>query len=247
MNASRSYFEVFTMPETSSLRGAPFGLRDLEVRHVGVTLRLLEVAADRPQSTDVLSILSAEEQERAARFRSEEDRLRFTLTRAALRHLLAEIIGSAPEGLVFTTGSRGKPRLAGAEALQFNVSHSGSLSLIGISRERPIGVDIERKRGIQDLLGVAEAVFSEREYRALVELGPEPRQAAFFAIWTAKEAVLKALGTGIGEGTRDFSIVPSSRGLAVIAETKRFAQHFVGISLERPDVPENYTAAFALI
>lgn len=235
------------MRESSALRGAPFFLRSLETRHDGVSLLLLDVAPETPRPEGIFDSLSIEERARAARFRSVEDQLRSGLTRAALRHCLAEATGSAPEALVFATAPQGKPCLVDSDGLSFNVSHSGSLALIGISRLRPIGVDIERTREITDMLGLAEAYFSDREYRSLARLTtPEERASAFYAIWTAKESVLKALGTGIGESLRDFSVAPTGRTFAVVPETARFAQQLAGMALERLDVPENYAAAFAL-
>jgi len=239
------------MGESSASPAAAFSWRDLALRREGarddgVTLRLLDVAPATPHAPELLASLSVEEQARAARFRSVEDRLRFALTRAALRHFLGEATGSAPEALVFATGPRGKPSLADTNGPYFNVSHSGSLALIGISRLRPIGVDIEWTREISDRLGIAEAYFSPRESRALARLPPDEQNSAFFAIWTGKEAVLKALGTGLGESSRDFSVTPTGGGFSLVPETQSFAPRLAGVALERLEVPENYTAAFAL-
>lgn len=235
------------MPESPTSPGAPFSWRELSTRHDGVTLRLLDVAAEAPGASEVLAALSVEEQARAARFRSEADRLRFALTRAALRSLLGAATGRAPEALVLTMGPHGKPCLANADGPFFNVSHSGSLALIGISRQRPIGVDIEWTRDITDMHGIAEAYFSAREHRALVALAPGEQKRAFFAIWTGKEALLKALGTGIGEGLQEFSVAPKAEAYSVLPETQSFARRLAGASLERLEVPENYAAAFALV
>ncbi len=232
--------------EPSPLPGAPFFLRELGTRHDGVTLLLLDVAPATPRLRGVLDTLSIEERERAARFASAEDRLRFALTRAALRHSLGAATGRAPESLVFGAGPFGKPCLADADGLFFNVSHSGSLALIGLSRRRPIGVDIERMRDLPDLLDLAEACFSARDYRALAGLPPRARESAFYAIWTGKEAILKALGTGIADGLRDFSVCPIGRGFTIVPETDSFARRLAGAALERVEVPATYAAAFAL-
>jgi 4'-phosphopantetheinyl transferase len=239
------------MAESSASPAAAFSWRDLALRREGacvdgVTLRLVDVAPESPRLPGLLASLSVEEQARAARFRSEADRLRFALTRTALRHFLGEATGSAPEALVFATGPRGKPSLADRNGPYFNVSHSGSLALIGISRLRPIGVDIEWARDIPDMLGISEACFSARESRTLVGLPPGERKRAFYAIWTGKEALLKALGTGIDASLRDFSVTPTSMGYSVVPETPSFGLRLDGLSLERLEVPENYAAAFAL-
>lgn len=234
------------MPESPASPGTLFSWCEIPTRHDGVTLRLLDLAAATSDQPDGLAILSVEEQARAARFRSEADRLRFAVTRAALRCLLGAATGLAPEALVLATGPHGKPCLATADGPFFNVSHSGSLALIGISRLRPIGVDIERTRDISDMHGIAEAYFSAREHRALVALAPEEQKSAFYTIWTGKEALLKALGTGIGEELRDFSVAPMAEAYSVTPETQSLARRLAGASLERLEVPENYAAAFAL-
>lgn len=234
------------MREPSALLGAPFFMRDLVSGRDGVTLRLLDVAPAASRPPAILDCLSIEEQARAARFRSVEDRLRFALTRAALRNMLGEATGEAPEALVFETGRYGKPSLAGTAGPYFNVSHSGSFALIGVSRLRPIGVDIEWNREISDMLGLAEAFFSRREYRSLVGLNPKERESAFYAIWTGKESVLKALGTGIGESVKDFSVASSGAGFSLAPETESFARRLAGVDLEKITVPSNYAAAFAL-
>jgi 4'-phosphopantetheinyl transferase len=192
------------MHELSALLGSTF--RALETHHDGVTLVCLDVAPETPRPAGVLASLSADETARAARFVSVADRSRFALTRAALRQLLAAATGVPPEALVLATGQSGKPCLAATDAPHFNVSHSGSLALIGLSRLRPIGVDIEVRRDLSDLMGLAEACFSPREYRALSDLPYKARESAFYATWTGKEAVLKALGTGIAGTLRDFSV-----------------------------------------
>jgi 4'-phosphopantetheinyl transferase len=232
--------------QPSTLLGEPYLLRGLATRHDGVTLLLLDVAPAAACPAEILDKLSVEEQARAARFRSVEDRSRFGVTRAALRHVLGAVTGQAPESLVFTAGPRGKPRLADADEPHFNVSHSGSLALIGISGRRPIGVDIEAAREINDMLDVAQACFSPREYRALVQLDPKQLDSTFYAIWTGKEAVMKALGTGIGESLRDFSVVPTDCRYSVIAETPDLVPRLADVLLERIAVPATYTAAFAL-
>ncbi|MGH6799750.1 MAG: 4'-phosphopantetheinyl transferase family protein, partial [Roseiarcus sp.] len=119
-----------------------FGWRRLAVGDAAVKLWLVDIDEKSALVSDVTP-LSGDEIDRANRFLRAEDRARFMLTRAALRHLLAGETGASPEKLSFTLGPFGKPSLAGAEALHFNVSHSGALALIGMSPSRLIGVDIE--------------------------------------------------------------------------------------------------------
>jgi 4'-phosphopantetheinyl transferase len=137
-------------------------------------------------------VLDDDERSRAARFRFDDDRARSIVARAALRHILGEALGRDPRALRFVAGEHGKPALAGGE-IEFNVSHSGERVAIAVADETTaVGIDIERERAMRDVLAVAGRFFSPNE-AAAVERDP----SLFFSIWTAKEAVIKAIGGGL--------------------------------------------------
>lgn len=144
--------------------------------------------------------LSADEQERAARFRFARDRHRYVVTRGVLRALLGRYLNQAPERLRFCYGRRGKPALAAANGgteLRFNVSHADDLALVAITRERDVGVDVERVREHFEIEPLIESCCSPPEIAALGACRPQARRAAFFATWTSKEAYLKGIGDGL--------------------------------------------------
>jgi 4'-phosphopantetheinyl transferase len=192
------------------------------------------------------SALSQDEIARGARFHRAEDRARFTLTRAALRHLLSGAAALEPDELVFVTGPHGKPALAGRPDLHFNVSHSGALALIGISARRPVGVDIERVRTDIDDLALAEAFFCTAEHRFLDSLDDAARRAAFYRIWTCKEAVLKALGRGITENLKDFRVRLGQNGVDLEPQPGCLAHALAAVRAAPVDVPAGYAATLAL-
>ena len=100
----------------------------------------------------------------------------------------------------------GRPVLGGTEApLHFNLSHSGRLALVAVSRSAPVGVDVEAVVTIPDADAVARDHFAADERRGLEDLGPERAPAGFFVTWTRKEAVVKALGLGLPFGFDRFS------------------------------------------
>jgi 4'-phosphopantetheinyl transferase len=172
----------------------------------------VEVAESRLR--EVRELLSNEERRRADGYRAAADRARFVVARGLLRALAAGYLEAEPGRLRFRPGPHGKPELdgsPGAAALRFNVSHSGALALLAFARGREVGVDVERIRTDLPLDLIAGRFFSQSERALLgtlaaresgvgagsvaVEAGDD-RQAAFFALWTAKEACLKAGGTG---------------------------------------------------
>lgn len=85
-----------------------------------------------------------------------------------------------------------------ANVIQFNLAHSQDLALVAVTRLGPVGVDVEQLQPINDAAELGRQFFSERESTILDALPIAERPAAFFNLWTRKEALLKATGEGIG-------------------------------------------------
>jgi 4'-phosphopantetheinyl transferase len=152
-------------------------------------------------------LLSAEERARADKFYFEADRKRCVLARGVLRLLLGDCLGTPAEQLQFRYNEFGKPSLAQEPSpVEFNVSHSGDLVLIALSRGRALGVDVERMRIDLATEEIAMRFFSANECRDLATVAPDQRCAAFFACWTRKEAYLKARGDGLSLPLEQFDV-----------------------------------------
>ena len=78
--------------------------------------------------------------------------------------------------------------------MHFNLSHSDQWALVAVSRGGAVGVDIEKRRPLADVLRLARTAFSPNELRALRAVAPAEQEEAFFAGWTRKEAYIKARG-----------------------------------------------------
>jgi 4'-phosphopantetheinyl transferase len=182
-------WEPFTEP--SSLGGA----------HVHVYRVRLTVT---PERADRLRLsLSPTERERADRFRFQRDRSAWTVSRAALRWVLAQYTGVLSRDLSFREGQYGKPFLdPGCDGawLQFSLSHSDELALIALTAGHEVGVDVERIRPDVNVVALAHSVFSEREIARLITLLPDQQAEVFFNGWTRKEAFVKAVGEGLSFG-----------------------------------------------
>ena len=150
------------------------------------------------QPVEVLrELLSPDECQRADRFVRPIDRHSFIAARGILRTLLGRYLDRSPESIEFGYAERGKPFLAGdSHSLEFNLSHAGGIALYAFARHRRVGIDVESFREL-DILPLAERFFSNREYRQLCNYPPTAQPAAFFSLWTAKEALLKATGEGL--------------------------------------------------
>ncbi len=146
------------------------------------------------------TLLSTDEIARANKFRFPEHKRRFIATRGILRQLLGNYLQISAKILKFEYSDRGKPRLAASisdSSLEFNVSHSQEYALYGFTHHNQIGVDLEYLRDMKDAAKIAERFFSPRESQLIASLNSEQQQRIFFKLWTAKEAYLKAIGTGL--------------------------------------------------
>ena len=176
----------------------PNPLREDEV-HLWIT----PLTAPAEKLSYFKSILSADEKERARRFRKISDGKRYLVARGSLRFLLASYGAGAPDRLQFTYGVFGKPSLSNQTSktiLNFSVSHSEDQGLFGFARARRIGVDLEYVRLDVDALALAKRYFSPDEFRRLRRLPATERYQAFYCAWTRKEAYLKACGEGLSFG-----------------------------------------------
>src|SRR4051812_10858410 len=111
--------------------------------------------------------LSPSEHTRIERFADETLRVRYLVGRASLRWVLAHAIGASPRDVEIERGLRGRPRLVGATDIDFNVSHTADVALIGLSRAGRIGVDVERADRVIQCAGLARRILTDRERAAL--------------------------------------------------------------------------------
>jgi len=145
-------------------------------------------------------ILTPDERERCARFAFERDRRQFLAGRSLLRIVLSKYAAVPPEFWQFCVNAYGKPQISSHIAtpdLRFSVTHTPDLAAVAIAIGAPVGVDAECVSRTADWQAIAERYFAPEEWRFLMALPGEEQQAAFFRIWTLKEAFLKALGTGL--------------------------------------------------
>jgi 4'-phosphopantetheinyl transferase len=143
--------------------------------------------------------LAVDERGRASRFRNPLDRRRYVAHRSALREILGAYLGLEARQVQLDRDRLGKPRLAGEAGTgwQFSVSHSGDFGLVAVRRGRQVGVDVEQVILGFDWREVAALALSEREWRGIGARPADRQCEAFFAIWTRKEALAKAVGLGL--------------------------------------------------
>ena len=122
--------------------------------------------------------------------------------------ILASYVGAKPAKFASRTVRHGKPFLADSppkDALQFNASGSQELAVCAVTLGREVGIDIEACRPIEDEAFV-EQCLAPAERQAYATLSPEEKSAAFYRLWTRKEAYLKAHGTGLSRPLSSFEV-----------------------------------------
>lgn len=190
------------------------------------------------------SWLSEDEIARADRFRLPHLRRRWIAARGGMRRLIADRLAVQPDQVAFSLGPHGKPCLAaGGADLSFNLSHSDHLAALAIC-EAAIGVDIERVADAPD--SVARDQFSAAEYAALCGLPPGARIPAFYALWTSKEAVLKALGTGFSFASKGFTLDMAGAGEPCIVQADWTYPDKAEWQIRRFDPAEGFAGAVAV-
>lgn len=169
------------------------------------------------------ALLSQDEVARADRFVRAIDGTRFAEGRAAMRRILAGYVGSSPQQLGFSYSSSGKPELAGrwqSSKIQFNLSHSQSIALLAVSREREVGIDVEWMNPKTSVMEISERFFSKDEVAALQAFPEEEQSLAFFQCWTRKEAFIKALGQGLAIPLDSFDVSFGGKQAALLKSVR---------------------------
>lgn len=188
----------------------------------------------------VAEVLSEAEQARAQGFVTDIDRAQYSLSHVALHRLLAEFLDVDLNGVPFHHNRHGKPFLADQQApgrIYFNLSHSGNHAVIAVGYDRVLGVDVEQLRAIDDLDSLVDRFLSPYESSALRALPPSDRRAAFFRVWTRKEAFVKAEGSGLSFPLHafDVSVLPDQEAAILrISHDDHDRKHWSLLDLDTP-------------
>ena len=186
----------------------PFArLDDVDVVYV-------DLRSDAANEQEAWAWLDGGEQRRARRFQHVGARRRYVLCRASLRSLLCDSLGCSNRRLTFDAAEHGKPlaTVDGRPApISFNVSHSGQHGLIALASRGRVGVDVEERVPQRNLDTLVEAVFGPSERADMAAASGSRKLRLFLDLWTMKEALSKALGTGLSMDVASFEIPQAMR------------------------------------
>jgi 4'-phosphopantetheinyl transferase len=210
-------------------------------------------------------LLTPEEHEATERFVFARHRHQHLITRALQRDLLSRYTGECPTVWRFEKNAYGKPAISFPgcwDRLKFNLSHTDGLVACAVTQDRDVGVDVEFISRPTSVLELAPSVFSPPELAALRDLAPGRQRARFFALWTLKEAYIKARGMGLSIPLAKFSFAFSRTGEIAIdidpslnddAVTWHFersyatADHAIALAARRPNEQPVHVSYFETV
>ena len=175
----------------------------------GVAVVHVGLAPDEANERKAWTWLDAGERLRARRFQHPGARRRYTLCRASLRSLLCGALDCRNRQLAFGASEHGKPFVTvdgHRVAISFNVSHSGRHGLVALTRRGRVGVDIEERVPQRNLDVLIGAVLGADERSEVAEASGRRKLHMFLDLWTMKEALSKARGTGLSLDVSGFEI-----------------------------------------
>lgn len=129
---------------------------------------------------------------------------RSALRRALARQILARQLGLPAEAVTIGHEASGRPVVATPLDVGLHLSLATRAGVVAVALARhPVGIDVERVEPAAEL--PLEALHPD-ERQMLLELAPSARPFAFAQLWSAKEAYVKALGTGFVRAPESFRI-----------------------------------------
>ncbi len=194
-------------------------------------------------------ILSEDEKVRAAKYRFAKDRSRFLLGRTTLRIMLGNYLGQSPEQIRFAVSRFGKLSLQIPRDefdLRFNVSHSGDVILLAFALRAELGIDVEEIRPMSDRDAVAKRCLSPQQFQEFRQGVFGDKQLAFFRFWTRKEALIKALGTGLSQPLTEFDVTLDPAFPPALTRASADFGDLNDWTLHELDTPVGYQAALAI-
>lgn len=217
----------------------------------GDAVHLWRIVLDVPriQLERLWTFLSGDERQRAGKFYFHRDRDKYVAARGSLREILGRYLMIPPGEISFVYGDHGKPAISGdrdAETLEFNLSHSGELALVGVTRGRKIGVDVERIVDRRADEQIARRFFSMHEVRDYLSLPREQRKEAFFRCWTRKESYIKARGEGLSRPLEQFDVSLKPGEQAALLESRIDSTETQQWTLSHVDPADGYVGAVAV-
>ncbi|MCU7940340.1 MAG: 4'-phosphopantetheinyl transferase superfamily protein [gamma proteobacterium symbiont of Bathyaustriella thionipta] len=219
-----------------------------------IDIWLCQLSHQQEKENDFFAQLCDEEMRRAKRFKFAIHRSRFIASHGFTRTVLSHYLKTEPALINYRKGKQGKPYLVNINRsdvshLQFNLSHTEDIAILVITQGAEIGVDIECNERKTDWQWIVQRFFTESEQKCLFALPEDQQKAAFFELWTRKEAYMKVLGTGLSLAPTEFSLTVPPEKPALIkhhSTTYPALEQVEFKTLKMPESFNHYCASLAV-
>jgi 4'-phosphopantetheinyl transferase len=138
----------------------------------------------------ILSMFATDVKTEILKLKTSEDRNRKLIGRRLLMEAF-KVLGIDCRLNQMLYSSRNRPSFN--SSFDFNISHSGSMVVCGISKTHAVGIDVEMIKNVS--LNDFKNYFTELDWQFIVS-SDQPYKN-FYDLWTKREAFLKATGTGL--------------------------------------------------
>jgi 4'-phosphopantetheinyl transferase len=167
------------------------------------------------QKTYLENYLSLEQKIRAGRFHCLEEQDTYICCHGLLRLILSDKLKKDPNDIVLNYDENNKPGLSG-NPIYFNITHTNGAFAFVISKYFYVGIDMENTDRSIDFVTIINTYFSNIERNYVLSSGNN-KQELFYLLWTRKEALLKAIGTGLTTTLTQFEV--SENDNTILTET----------------------------
>ena len=173
----------------------------------GCELWIASISEFAEHQSSLDEVLTSEDQAHLHHLRGGREAAR--LSRGLLRLVLARYLDVPPAEVDVVRSCphcerpHGRPRLGRRHAteigtIEFSVTHGGDLLVLAFADGGSVGVDVEPVGAPVDLRAeLIDFTLTAAERERLLEVPAPERTRTFLRHWTGKEAILKALGTGL--------------------------------------------------
>jgi 4'-phosphopantetheinyl transferase len=129
---------------------------------------------------------------------------RSALRRGTAQRIVARQLGCRDDDVVIEHDAAGRPLLAtpGAPGLHLSLATRAGIVAVGLARH-PLGVDVE---SVDAATPLPLDLLHPDERKFLDAIPAAPRAIAFAQLWAAKEAYVKALGSGFRRAPESFAV-----------------------------------------
>lgn len=164
--------------------------------------------------------LTFQSYQRFSEYINPHDQYNYLLRTILLKDILSKYTGQSRESITFNYNIHKKPFLDEKYELYFNMSYSDNLCLIGVSRFLDLGVDIELVNPLENISSLLDCFASPKEKQWTLETSTLLR---FYILWTVKESLVKAIGTGfLAESIPELDVLPQIKRNFYISRYKSY-------------------------